>query len=100
MMPPIVRTLRGMVSPRPIQDEVGLSHETLQNPQFSVLPSRFRPQDALVHFRHRSQAFIDKLLQSLPAICLRRVNVALRVRRDAVDGVELARLASTVAEIG
>ena len=101
MPPTVVRILRGRVSaaadsetsPEP-------AAETLHDPQFSNLLSGFRPQDALVHFRHRAHSFVDKFLQPLAAIRLRRVNVALRVCRDAVDGVELARLASTVAEIG
>ena len=89
-----------MVNARPVQKQVRIGRETFHDPQFSVSLGRFRPQDALVHFRHRAQAFVDKFLQPLAAIRLRRVNVALRVCRNAVDSVELARLTSTVTEIG
>src|SRR5439155_6379591 len=44
------------------------------------------------------EALVHKLLQPLTAIRFGRVEVALRVGRDAVDGVELSRLAAAVAK--
>src|SRR5260221_9837808 len=57
-----------------------------------------RPDRSLVRLRHRSETFVHKLLQPLPAIRLGRVEVALRVGRDAVHGVELPGLTPAVAE--
>src|SRR5690349_13179866 len=54
---------------------------------------RFRgPDRPLLLLRHRREALEHDLLQPLPAIRLGHVDVALRVGRDAVHGVELARL--------
>src|SRR6266851_312312 len=58
----------------------------------------FRPQYALLFFRDRSQALVHEFLQALPAVGFGRVDVAFRIRRDAVHGVELTRLPSAVAE--
>src|SRR5882762_4879416 len=58
----------------------------------------FRPQNALFFFRNWSQALVNKFLQALPAISFGRVDVALRIRGDAMHGVELPRLPSAVAE--
>src|SRR3954470_11995350 len=57
-----------------------------------------RPDHALVLFRHRSHAPVDELLETLSFPRLRRVQIALRVDRDAVHAVELARLSSAIAE--
>src|SRR5215470_13313333 len=58
------------------------------------------PHDALIFLRHRRHAFVNKLLYALPAVGFRRENVALRVRGDAVDCIELSRLPSSVTEAG
>src|SRR5882672_7816667 len=58
----------------------------------------FRPQHALVFFCDRSQAFVHEFLQALSTIGFGRVDVALRIRGDAVHGVELSGLSSAVAE--
>src|ERR1700680_3404668 len=54
----------------------------------------FRPQDALIFLRDRPQAFVNELLHALSAICLRHVDVALRIRSDAVRAVEFTGLSS------
>src|SRR5437016_11572306 len=63
----------------------------------SLLPL-FRPHHALVLFRDRGHPFEHELLHALTAIGLGRVDVALRVGRDAVHAVELARLPAPLAE--
>ena len=65
-----------------------------------LLPHWFRPDDALVRGRDRRHAFVDKFLHALTFPGLRRVDVALRIDRDAVHAVELTGLASAVAEAG
>src|SRR4029077_4628545 len=57
-----------------------------------------RPQDALIFLRDRPQAFVNKLLDALPAIGLRHVDIAFRIRSDGVRAVEFTRLASTLPE--
>src|SRR5689334_16306591 len=47
---------------------------------------------------NRADALVRELLDAFSLVGLRRVDVALRVGRDAVDRVELAGLASAVAE--
>src|ERR1051326_1406605 len=59
-----------------------------------------RPNHALILLRHRRHSLIQKLLNALPAIRLRSENVALRIGRDAVHGVEFAGLPAAVAEAG
>src|SRR5262249_1271120 len=70
-------------------------------PWRSSVSTGFRgPDRALILLGHRAETFVDKLLQPLTAIRLGRVDVALRVGRDAVHGVELPRLTAAVAEAG
>src|SRR5437867_5621693 len=57
-----------------------------------------RPHHALVLACDRRKPFVNELLNALPLVGLRRVDVALRVRGDAVHGEELPRLAAAVAE--
>src|SRR5216683_7713372 len=57
-----------------------------------------RPQDALIFLCDRPQAFVDKFLYALSAIGFSHVNVALRIRGDAVRTVEFARLPSALSE--
>src|SRR6266567_3135719 len=66
--------------------------------QWTRLP--LRPQCALVLFRHGSETFVDELLHTLAAVGFGGVYVAFRIGGDAVHGVELAGLASAVAEAG
>src|SRR5512138_1408467 len=40
---------------------------------------------------------VDELLKAAPLVGLRRIDIALRIGRDAVDGEELSRLAAAVA---
>src|SRR5471030_2140630 len=58
------------------------------------------PDGALIRLRHRCETLVDKLLQTLTAVRLGRIDVALRVGRDAVHRVELPGLAAAVAEGG
>src|SRR6266849_6492250 len=58
------------------------------------------PEHALIAARHRADALIDELLQALTFVGFRRVEIALGIGRNAVHAVELARLASAVAERG
>src|SRR6476646_7773044 len=60
----------------------------------------FRPENAFIYFGHRAHAFVDKFLQALAAIGLRRINISFGVRGDTVNGVELPGLTSAIAEIG
>src|SRR5262249_17466775 len=59
-----------------------------------------RPGHALIAARLRLDALVDELLHALTLVGLGRVEVALRIRRDAVHAVELPRLAAAVAERG
>src|SRR5712671_4176674 len=59
-----------------------------------------RPEHAHIAARHRAEALVDELLQPFSLVGLGRVQVALRVARDRMHAVELARLASAVAERG
>src|SRR5690349_10390006 len=56
-----------------------------------------RPDHALI-LGHARDTPCYELLHALSAISLGRVDVALRVRSDAVHGIELTGLASAVAE--
>src|SRR5260221_5363809 len=58
----------------------------------------FRPQNTLVFFRDWSQTFVNEFLQALPAVGFGRVDVALRIRSNAMHGVELTWLPASVAE--
>jgi len=49
---------------------------------------------------NRSYSFVDEFLDALAFVSLGRVEVALRIGRDAVHAVELAGLAPAVAEVG
>ena len=62
--------------------------------------SYFRPYRALIHLRHRREALVDELLQAASLVGLGRVDVALRIDRDAVHGEELPGLPAAVAEAG
>src|SRR6267143_4642907 len=59
---------------------------------------RCRPENALIFFRDRPQPFVNEFLHALPAIGLGHVDVAFRVRSNAVRAVEFAGLASPLAE--
>ena len=74
----------------------GLSRQTNAAAALRLL----RPRHALIAERHRADALVDELLHAFTLVGLGRVEVALGVRRDAVHAVELARLASAVAERG
>src|SRR5689334_6956078 len=52
--------------------------------RFSVRARLRRPHRALVRLCHRAETLVDKLLQALTAVGFGRVDVALRVGRDAV----------------
>src|SRR3954462_14208393 len=56
------------------------------------------PDYALIHSRHGPQALVHELLDPLPLIRLRRIDVAPGIRGDAVHGEELAGLPAAVAE--
>src|SRR6202163_4937336 len=58
------------------------------------------PNDPLILFCDRRQALVNKLLDALPVIGLGGEYVALRIRGDAVYGVEFTRLPPAVAEAG
>src|SRR5689334_5444565 len=58
------------------------------------------PDHPLFLLRHRREALVDELLHALALVGLGCIDVALRVGRDAVDGVELAGLPAAVAERG
>src|SRR4030095_7454715 len=58
----------------------------------------FGPEDALVRPRDGTDALVHELLDALSLVGLGRVEVALRVRRNAVHREELARLAAAIAE--
>src|SRR5688572_3571144 len=59
-----------------------------------------RPHDSLLAGGDFANPSVDELLETLPLVRLRRVDVPLRIGRDAVDGVELAGLPSAVAKGG
>src|SRR5262249_17431394 len=59
-----------------------------------------RPDSSLVYFRHWSEPFVNKFLQASTLVCLSRVDVAFRIRRDAVHAVKLTRLPSSIPEAG
>ena len=59
-----------------------------------------RPDNALFLLLHRAKALEDEFLHPLSFVGFGGVEVALRIRGNAVDGVELAGLAASVAEIG
>src|SRR3977135_3554029 len=65
--------------------------------RMSLLP---RPQDALAPPRARTYALVDEFLHALAFVRFRRIEVALGIGGDAVHAVELARLATAVAEVG
>src|SRR5262249_15058430 len=54
------------------------------------------PDGALVHLGDGRETLVHKLLHTLTAVRLGGVEVALRIGRDAVHGVELAGLAAAV----
>ena len=63
------------------------------------LVTLFRPgQTRPGPLRDRRQPLVDELLQAPALVGLGRVDVALRIGRDAVDGEELAGLPAAVAE--
>src|SRR3970282_1255916 len=66
---------------------------------FALLRSR-RPQDALVLRSDRGHSLVDELLNALPFVGFRGVDVALRIGGDAVHAVELTRLPPAGAEAG
>src|ERR1039458_8709855 len=59
-----------------------------------------RPHHALVLFRNRREALVDKLLHTLSPVRLRGEHVALRIGSDAVNRVELPRLPAAVPKAG
>src|SRR6266850_1562501 len=59
-----------------------------------------RPQHALLPLPNRAYALVDEFLHALAFVSLRGIEVALGVGGDAVHAVELARLATAVAEVG
>src|SRR3954462_13915322 len=59
-----------------------------------------RPDRALVRLGPGRETLVHKLLQTLAAVRLGRIEVALRVGGDAVDRVELPGLTPAVAEAG
>src|SRR6185503_2182960 len=61
---------------------------------------RSRPDRALVRFRHGAHPLVEEPLQTFSFPGLRRVDVPLRIGRDAVHAVELAGLPPAVAEAG
>src|SRR5450432_2542705 len=62
--------------------------------------SSLRPGHALIAVWHGANASIDELLHALTFVGFGRVEVALGIGRDAVHAIELAGLASAVAERG
>ena len=59
-----------------------------------------RPQYALAAGGHGTYTLVDELLHPLALVSLGRVDVAFRIGGDAVHAIELAGLASAVAEVG
>src|SRR5262249_470590 len=64
----------------------------------AAAPTLLRPHAVLIR-RPRSHALVDEFLHALAFVGLRRIQVALRIDRDAVHAVELPRLAPAVSEI-
>src|SRR5579862_9361734 len=60
----------------------------------------FGPHNALIFGCYRTHALVHELLHSLSAVRLSRENIALGIRGDAVNRIELPRLAPAVAEAG
>src|SRR3990172_11529326 len=60
-------------------------------PRANLLRSR-RPEDALVLRSDGCHSFVDELLNALPLVGFRGVDVAFRIRGDAVHAEELTRL--------
>src|SRR5436309_15756214 len=60
----------------------------------------FRPNRSLILFRDGTQTFVQEPLHALASIGFRCIDVALGIGCDAVHGIELAGLASSVAEAG
>src|SRR5690242_3742628 len=58
------------------------------------------PEWALILLAYRRHAFIDELLHTLAAICLRNVEISLRIRGDAVGTVKFARLTAAFTKGG
>src|SRR6476469_7439368 len=56
------------------------------------------PEHALVGAGDGADALVRELLHAFSLVRLRRIEIALRVRGDAVHCEELARLAATIAE--
>src|SRR5260370_11990816 len=65
---------------------------------FSLRRLLFRPHDALILFRNRSKTFVDEFLHTLAAVGLGGVDLAFRIRSDAVHCVELTSLAPSATE--
>src|SRR5215467_3072986 len=61
-------------------------------------PSLLRPYRALIFLADGLETFIQEPLHALTAIRFGCVDVALRIRRDAVDGIELSGLPTAVAK--
>src|SRR5205814_2636055 len=68
-------------------------------PYTTLFRSPAGPDDPLIHLCDRRQSLVYELLQPLPLIRLRRIEIALRVRRDRVHREPLSRLAAAVAEL-
>src|SRR4029078_9661623 len=60
--------------------------------------STLRRYDALILFGNRAHSPVDEALHALTAVGFRRVDVAFRICRDAVNAVELAGLSPAFAE--
>src|SRR5712692_4132914 len=67
-------------------------------PGLALFFRSFRPQDSLIFLRDRPQSFVNELLHALPPIRLGYIDVAFRIRSDAVRAVEFTGLASALAE--
>src|SRR5579872_2454400 len=62
-----------------------------------VLPSGW-PDDTLAQSRDRRHALIQEALNALTFISFSRVQIALRINRNAVHAVEFARQSPAIAE--
>src|SRR4051794_13065419 len=71
-----------------------------RSPRRSLRRLAPRPENALIAAAYRSDPFVHELLQTFALVGFGRIDVALRVRGDAVDAVELTGLASAIAERG
>src|SRR5215510_13359508 len=56
------------------------------------------PDDALILLGDRRQPFVQEALDAFSFVCLRRVQVPLRINGDAVHAVELTWVPPTVSE--